>query len=129
MSRQLQPLLIAATLFVATSANANASYCGAISYLHTRFGCEATDYAACRARCYTAIQTRQRVVFDQQQYTCHKTIYEQVYEPKTVTVLKYVPETRHRTSVYTVHRPVWESVTKQVPYTSTGRSGKRVPRT
>ena len=48
------------------------------------------------------MKTCKEVVYEQREYTCHKTCWERVCEQKTVNCVKYVPETCYRECEYTV---------------------------
>ncbi|MFW6170819.1 MAG: hypothetical protein ACODAD_10050, partial [Planctomycetota bacterium] len=72
-----------AVLLAAASVNTSwAAYCGAVSYRNAGF-CDQVDYCAAKQQCYTVNKTRREVVYEKQQYTCYKTVYETVREPKT----------------------------------------------
>ena len=58
---------------------------------------------------YTIMVTRRRVVYEPEQYTTYRTVYDTVYEDRTINTVRYVPETRTRTVNYTVRVPVWET--------------------
>ena len=51
------------------------------------------------------MKTCKEVVYEQRQYTCHKTCWERVCVPKEINCVRYVPETCYRECTYTVCRP------------------------
>ncbi len=112
MKRVLGALLLVVGLVAGSAGSANAGYCGAGTY-------RACRPAACTfAGSYcTVMKTCQKVVYEQQQMTCYKTVYDRVPVTRRVLCTKYVPEVRQKQVAYTVCRPVWETRQKVVNYT------------
>ena len=106
--RSLLTLPIIAILAIVMSAeNASAGCCGAASY--TRCNTEPASYGCAKRQCQTVMKTRKRVVYEKQQYTCYRTVYDTVYKDKVVNHTRYVRETHYRTRNYTVRKPVYET--------------------
>ena len=106
--------LIVAVVWLAGMANTvEACYRGAAR----RVCCQTTCCEPVAQQYCTVMQTCQKVIYQQKQYTCYRTCYEAVCEPKTVTCTRYVPETRYRQCVQTVCRPVYETAQRDVCYT------------
>ncbi len=80
---------ICAVLLAAASVNtAWAAYCGAVSYRNAGC-CDQVDYCDAKQRCYTVMKTCRKVVYEKQQYTCYKTVYETVCEDKTISCAQW----------------------------------------
>src|SRR5688572_26868870 len=102
------PILVG--LYMATTVGqADASYLGAARYKSCTSCCAPTEYAACKQQCHTVMKTCREVVYEQKQYTCYKTVYEKVCEPKTIDCVNYVKEVCYRDCSYTVCKPVYET--------------------
>ena len=76
--------LVAVLLAAIAASTADASYCGAARYRRCKTACCA-DYTCARQQCTTVMKTCREVVYEKQQYTCYKTCYDRVCEPKTIT--------------------------------------------
>ena len=98
--------------------------CGAATYtgmaasgavMDGEAGSGAADASAGNGNCsYTVMQTRRRVVMEQQQVTRYRTQVSFVNETRQVPVTRYVRETNYRTKTYTVRRPVRTTTYKTV---------------
>ena len=66
--------------------------------------------------CVTVMRTAKKVVYEKQQFTCYKTVYEKVPVARKVVSCRYIPEVRTKQVHYTVCRPVWETKQKVVTY-------------
>ena len=76
--------------------------------------------------CHTVMKTVRCKVYEQQEITCNRTVYDRVCEDKVINVTRMVPETCRRKSAtrsasrcgkpatrcYTVCKPVWETKTR-----------------
>jgi nitrogen fixation protein FixH len=115
MSKLLGAMLFVVLSITLMSSTVNAAYCGA-----ARFRCFrpiVQDYAAIRMQCGTVMRSSKKIVYDQQEYTCYRTVYDRVVTPRTVTRTQYVREMQYREMNYTVMKPVWERKTRMVNYT------------
>ena len=102
------PIFAALVLAVAPT-RADAGYCGAARYS----GCVPCSYNQdAGGACCTVTKTRRRVVYDRQQVTCYKTVYDRVCEDRVINVTRYVREKRMKEVNYTVCKPVWETKTR-----------------
>ena len=110
--RTLNGLIIAALVACTFSvSNANAALCGASQ-------CAKICTPAPRKSCWhTVTKTKTRVVYDTVTETKKKTVYDTVCEEKTVNDVKRIAEIRFRTEEFEYERPVYESVSSEVPYT------------
>ena len=112
MKRLLGLSLAASTIcaLLLFSTSVHAGFCGVgISDPTPR----CSDYVE---HCKTMTRIARKVVYQNQQITCYKTVYEKIPTAHKVTYCQYVPETRTRNVQYTVHKPVWETKTKTVAY-------------
>ena len=79
----MKPLLgvpiVAAVLTVVLASTAEAGYCGAARYRCCASCCDTCGYAACKQQCHTVMKCCKEVVYEKQNYTCYKTVYETVY--------------------------------------------------
>jgi hypothetical protein len=99
MRTRLGVSMFAVLLAAITFDTASAAYFGVASYKN----CGGEDPATyCCDPCHTVMRTRRRIVFEQQQFTRYKTVYNTVYEDKTINTVKYVPETHYRECTYEV---------------------------
>ena len=71
--------LLAVILSVVMMDTAQAGYCGAARFRLCASCCEA-GYAPCKQQCHTVMRTCKEVVYEKQNYTCYKTVYEPVVE-------------------------------------------------
>ena len=101
MRRFLLGLLsMVAVAAVATPERASASYCGA-----GRIHCCRCCTCCCCMQCCTVMKTCQEVVYEEQEQTFYKTVYEDVVEEKKVPCVKYVEETQYHCVPCTVMQP------------------------
>ncbi len=107
--------LLTLVVGVMAAAHGYASCCGVARYYNLvgRFFAA----ACCEQTCFTVMRPVRQLVWEPQQITCYKTVWERVVEPRTVTVTKYVRELCYRDVHWTVLKPVWETCVKEVPYT------------
>jgi hypothetical protein len=88
------------------AAPAWASYCGATRY----DGCVPCSY---QQDCHTVTKTVRTKIYEQQEVTCYRTVYDQICESRVINVTRMVPETRQKEVSYTVCKPVWETRTRE----------------
>ena len=74
---------------------------------------QCSDYVE---HCKTITRFCRKVVYQDQQMTCYKTVYEKIPTAHKVTYCKYVPETRTKEVHYMAYKPVWETKVKTVTY-------------
>ena len=98
--RFLRGVPILAVVLVALAAkSAPAAYCGAASY--SRCGCSKVVSDCCEPQqCYTVMKTCRQVVWEQEQCTSYRRVYETCYEDRVINCVKYVPETCFRECRY-----------------------------
>lgn len=77
--------------------------------------CRAAD--TCEASCYTVMKTMTRIVYDRVSEQREMVVYDTVWEKQVVQDIKRVSEVQSRVEQFTYQRPVFETVTQQVPYT------------
>ena len=99
-------LAVAICLFMLDSASAG--YLGIANYRNCGIA-EPETICESQVQTHTIMRTRRRVVFDQQQYTCYKTVYDTVMDTKDIDCVKYVNETKVRNVNYEVARKVYET--------------------
>ena len=73
----------------------SAGYLGLANYRNCGIA-EPESICESQVQTHTIMRTRRRVVFDQQQYTCYKTVYDTVVDTKDIECVKYVNETKVR---------------------------------
>ncbi|MFN7813850.1 MAG: hypothetical protein ACK5SI_14445, partial [Planctomycetia bacterium] len=112
---------------VSWGTSAEAGYCGLASFRHAgprvtavgfaeaRAGCSACESGAEAPACGTRLV--KDVVYEQQEYTCYKTICERVVEQREIDCVRYETERSFKEVEYTVSRPVWETRSRTVNYT------------
>lgn len=83
-----------------------------------RFGfrCRANG-GACEASCHTVMKTMTRIVYDRVTEQREMVVYDTVWEKQVVQDIKRVSEVQSRVEQFTYQRPVYKTVTQQVPYT------------
>ena len=74
-------LAVAICLFILDSASAG--YLGIANYRNCGIA-EPESICESQVQTHTIMRTRRRVVFDQQQYTCYKTVYDTVVDTKDI---------------------------------------------
>ncbi len=67
--------------------------------------------------CYTVMQTRTRVIYEQVTEEQQHVVFDTVLEEQTVQEVKRFAEVEYRQEQFTYQRPVYETITQQVPYT------------
>ena len=96
--------------------DASAGLCGLGSYsccpAEACTGCG--DYAKARGCCAPAYRTVKEIVWEQQKYTCTKTVYDQICETCPVTCYQNVYQTCYRDECYSVCRPVYRTCYRNV---------------
>ena len=115
MRTALGVTLISAVLALVTANTADASYCGAARYGRCSAVC--CVEACCPQQTCTVMKTLPR---DRLRAAADDLLQDGLragVRAKTVSCVKYVPETRYRECHYTVCKPVWETRTKEVCYT------------
>src|SRR6201989_259906 len=115
---------LAATLALPLApAKAQAGFCGIARYSC----CE----PCCQMETHTVMKTVHCIEYEQQCFTCYKTVWDRVCEDRIINCVKYVPEQRSRevcytvckpcfetkTFCYTVCKPCWETKTREICYT------------
>ena len=96
---------ILAVLITVGSANlASAAYCGAANYSNCDCTADGSSdgNASADDGSTTVMVTRKKVVCVPEKYTAYRTVYDTVYEDKTINCTSYVRENRVRTVNYTV---------------------------
>lgn len=83
-------LTLMAAFFALTSvfsgSQAQAAWCGAASYRWCRpTACDFTQ------QCSTVMKTCRKVVYEQEQVTCYRTVLEKVAVPQRILCTRYVP--------------------------------------
>jgi hypothetical protein len=109
MNRLSIALIAAAVLLGVAPEMANACYCGA-----------ARSAACCTAepqKCCTVMKTVQKVVYEEKLYTCYQTRYQEIWEYKTISTVRNVPQTYYRDCIQVITRPVYKRVDREVPCT------------
>lgn len=96
------PVLAIVVLLIAEG-TASAGYCGVLSYrCGKRACCRQATCTCCRQECHTVMKTCKEVIYEPKEVTAYKTVYEEVIDEKTVDVVKYVEEIRHRYAPTTI---------------------------
>src|SRR5690349_13148247 len=102
MRTRLGVSMMAVLLTALAFDTASAAYFGVASYQNC--GCEDPATYCCDP-CHTVMRTRKRIMYEQKQFTCMKTVYNTVCEDKVINCVKYVPETCYKECTYTVCKP------------------------
>ncbi len=71
----------------------------------------------CESSCYTVMKTMTRIVYDRVTEKREMVVYDTVWEKQVVQDIKRVSEVESRVEQFAYQRPVFETVTQQVPYT------------
>ena len=109
--------LLAALMFLgAATTSADAGYCGAASYnCCPKAACAPSgDYCAARKCCKTSYQVVKETVWEKQNVTCCKTVYDTVCCKVPVKCWKNVYQTCYRTENYTRCVPVYKTCYREV---------------
>jgi hypothetical protein len=94
MSRLSAIAFLAGLWLTVCAAGADACYCGA------------ARYRCCwQPQCCIAVKTCQEVVYEEQQRTFYKTVYEEVIDKVVVDAVKYVEDTEYRCCKCTGQQP------------------------
>ncbi|MCP4174434.1 MAG: hypothetical protein GY758_27095, partial [Fuerstiella sp.] len=102
---------VAAAMMLLDSGIATAGLCGlgGFSSCPTDTCHECVDFAAAKCGCDVQYRTVRKVIWDQQQYTCMKTVYDRCTETVPVSYTRNVYQTCYRDQCYTVCKPVYET--------------------
>ena len=109
--------MLAVAMAVASVREADAGWCGAACFNRCGSCCSAVDYCGCRQQCCTVMKTCKEVVYEKQDYTCYKTVYETGLREQDDRLREVRRRDRYRNCEYTVCKPVWETKTKTFDYT------------
>ena len=101
----------AAVMMLLDSGIASAGLCGlgGFSNCPTDACNECGDFAAAKCGCGVQYRTVRKVVWDRQQYTCMRTVYDRCTETVPVPCTRNVYETCYRDQCYTVCKPVYQT--------------------
>jgi hypothetical protein len=106
MRRLFVIALIAGLLPLFGTAAADACYCGAARHrCGKEKSCSRTKHSCCQTQCCTVAKTCQEVVYEEQERTLYKTVYEEVVDKVVVNAVKYVEDTEYRCCKCTVWQP------------------------
>jgi hypothetical protein len=76
-----------------------------------------TGANVCEDSCYTVMKTMTRTVYDRVTEQREMVVYDTVWEKQSVQDVKRVAEVQSRVEQFTYQRPVYETITQQVPFT------------
>ena len=125
--------LLAVASLATSATRVDAAYCGLASYERAAGKMTTVSFAKARQSCAgheaagdpscaaapSCCGTRmvKDVIYEQQEYTCYKTVCEKVVEQREVNCIRYETERGCKEVEYTVCKPVWETRARSIPYT------------
>ncbi len=74
MNKLLGVPMIAFILALVSVDTADAGWCGAARYRCCATCCDTCGYPAVKQQCHTVMKTCREIVYEQQNYTCYKTV-------------------------------------------------------
>jgi hypothetical protein len=116
MNTRRAAILIVGAMLASWSTTAMAAYCGLTGSL-CGSACVQKCCPECQWKCQKVMKKCTYTTWEPVTETCQKTVYDTVYEDRTVTKVHRISEIQYRDESFTYTRPVCTSHTREVPYT------------